>query len=130
MRGLPHPILNVGWVKPSSPGWGYPHQVLTRGVPWGTPFSDLGWEYPLVSRMGYPLFGPGMGYSPSRPGMRNPLSAGWGTPTPIQTWDGVSPIWTWDGVPPANVNRLKILPSLILQMRAVRKALNLCGLSN
>ena len=62
---------------------------------------------------------------PSRPGQGVP----WVPPT-IQTWDGVPPpTQTSDGVSPnldlgwgtplASVDRLKILPSLILRMRAV-----------
>ena len=62
------------------------------GTP-GTPHhQDLGWVPPLRPEMGYPP--PGMGY-----------------PHPQ----------TWDRVPPTSVDRLKILPSLILRMWAVTK---------
>ena len=119
-------------LPPSRPGMGYsliwtqdgvtppsrPEMVYTpiwtwdRILPnldrrWGTPHPDLGWGTTCRDK-------------------------GWDTPL-IQTWDwgGGAPIWTWDlvhpprpekgwGTPPlASVNRLKILPSLILQMRAV-----------
>ena len=78
--------------------------------------------------MGYPI-----------PGTPHP-DLGWGTPhqqngvpPPVWTWDEVPSIWTWDGVTPppksrpemgyphlASVNRLKLLPSVILRMRAVK----------
>ena len=68
---------------------------------------------------------------------------GGGGPSPVLILDGVPPppsrmgqpiTWTWDEVlphldlgwgspPPASVNRLKILPSLILRMRAVTNTL-------
>ena len=54
-----------------------------------------GGTYPPSAGWGTPLSRPGMGY-----------------PLPIQTWDRVPP-------PPASVDRLKILASLILRMRAV-----------
>ena len=54
----------------------------------------------------------------------------WDEVPPVWTWDGVPPIQTWDRVPPpsrpemgypppTSVDRLKILPSIILRMRAV-----------
>ena len=75
------------------------HPCQQDGVP--PPHPDLGWGTPLSKH--------GMGYPPS---------AGWCTP--IQSWDEVPLTQFWDGVaPPASVDRLKILPSLILRMRAV-----------
>ena len=58
--------------------------------------------------------------------------------SPVLTWDGVPPcqqdgvplhILTWDRAtsPTAGVNRLKILPSVILRMRAVMMAGSLLG---
>ena len=77
----------------------------------GYPPPDLGWGTPQSAGWGTP--------SPSRPkwctqphpdlGWRTPpcLDLGWGTPAP----------------PPTSVNRLKILPSIILRMRAVIKCI-------
>ena len=102
----PIPGLDGGYLRyphsPSSGQGGVPHPVLDRGVSHsadgGYPHPDLGWGTP-ISIMGYPyLSGPGMGY-----------------PT-VQTWDGVPPS------PPASMDRLKLLPSLILWMRAVKNA--------
>ena len=94
-------------------GWGVPHPVLARGEGLchivmdggGVPHPVL--EYSLSA-------GPGMGYPPP--------DLGWGSPLPVRTWDGYPPplVHTWEGVLPlAGVNRLKVLPSLILRMRAV-----------
>ena len=72
-------------------GWGLPHLVLGGG---GATPSSLGWK-----GVPYPVSHPdlGMGYS-------SVLTWKWGTPH----WqDGVPP-------PPTSVDRLKILPSLIL----------------
>ena len=66
-------------------GEGYPHPVLDG---WYSPQSWSWMGVPPSSRIGY---------SPSRPGMGYPASAGWDTP--IQTWDGVPP--QQDGVPPS-----------------------------
>ena len=62
---------------------------------------------PPISRTGYPpLFGPGMGYPPSRPGMGTPCpDLGWGTP-PVQMCDGVPPM-----VRCGLSHKVKILPS-------------------
>ena len=102
-----YPIQSwMGRGTPSSLGQGLPHPVLDRGVP-----------HVMILDGG------------------TSLSSGWGTP--IQTWDGVipiqiwdevppsagwgTPIQTWDGVPPsASVDRLKILPFLILRIRALK----------
>ena len=94
-RGVHHPVLGGECTL------GYPHPDM---VPWGI---HLSWP-----RMGVPpLSGPGMGYHP-----------------PIQTWDGAAQSLEWGTPCPdlvgggggvASVNRLKILPSLILRMRAV-----------
>ena len=89
-RGVPHPVLDGG-------GGGYPIQSWMGGrVPHpvldgGTP-SSPGWYPP-------PLFRPGMG-----------------CPHPDQG-QGTRPR---PPPPPTSVDRLKILPSLILGMRAVK----------
>ena len=112
--GYPHPAIQSQW--------GYPHSVLTGGrvspsntlgyPSWpgmGTPI--LTWEggtptvltkegYPPSGRMGYSPVSQ-MGYPCRDLGRGNHPSARWGYP------------------PPASVNRLKILPSLILRMRVV-----------
>ena len=107
---VPHLLLN--WGMPSSLGQGVPHPILDLGdtpyslgwrVPWGTPFSrmgyshlDLGWGT-LLGWDTPPLSGPGMGYPHPELGWGTPLShqdLGWGTPT--QTWDGVPPLQTWE----------------------------------
>ena len=84
-------------------GGGVPHSVRENRVP-----------HPVLDG-GYPKSWSWRGVSPksaSTPGM-----------DPIWTWDGVHPSpcpdLGWGTSPPASVNRLKILPSLILQMRAV-----------
>ena len=76
---------------------GTPPPILTWDLTWtgeGYPHPDLGWRVLPVSRMGVP---------PPCPGRRVPL---------CQQDGGTSP--------PPGVNRLKILPSIILQMRAVK----------
>ena len=92
-------------------GRGYPIQSWTEGYP-------LSWSWMGLSpcpdlRRGY--------YSPSTsPGQQN------GVP-PVQTWDGVTPppprldlAWGRPPPPPASVDKLQLLPSLILRMRAVK----------
>ena len=107
-RHTAHRIASARYATLSN-GWGgYPIQSWWWGVP-GVP--------PSPSR-------PGWGY----PGYPHHPDLGWGTPT--QTWEGVPPPplrpgmgyppQTWDGLPPpTSVDRLKILPSPILWMRAV-----------
>ena len=115
--GFPHPVMDWG-------GGGYPIQSWMGG---GTPSSlgQWGGGYHIQSWMGgtpSPRSGRGVRHSadgeyPIQPGMGNPPSLsrpGMGYPPPIQTWDGVPPL------PPASVDRLKLLPSLILRMRAVK----------
>ena len=106
----------VPWVTPCPrSGRGVPHSadrgdpiLLTRGYP----HPRSGWGY-----LGVPLSWSWMGY-PSPPRQQN------GIP-PIQTWDGIPPTplpdlrWGTPPAPPASVDRLKILPSVILRMRAV-----------
>ena len=106
-NGLP-PCLDLGIWYPPSAGWGTPFQTWYEvppvqtcdGVPPSHPDLDIP---PPISRMGYPHPDLRWDTLPSGPGM--------GYPPPV--------VQTWDGVPPTNVSRLKILPSLILGMRAV-----------
>ena len=98
---------------------GTPGYPLPAG--WGTPVQTWDGIPPILTWDGVP-----------------PIWTWNGVP-PVLTWDGVPPLQTWDGVlphldlgwdtppPPTSVDRLKILPSLILRMRAViRKHLFLC----
>ena len=93
---------------PSNLSWGvYPE--VPRSIPdldgGNLSRPDLGWGTPPHQQNGYPPSGPGMGYPPN-----------------IWTWDRAPPsTQTWDRVPPpTSVNRLKLLPSLILRMRGVK----------
>ena len=111
-----------------------PSQVCTHGYPlparWGYPHPDLGRLIPVQTWEG--------GTPPSRAGKRvlpvrkdggTPCQEGWGTPllgrmeAPPLGRMGYPPLARL-GPPaphPADVNRLKILPFLILRMRAVKK---------
>ena len=85
---------------------------LDEGTPHHTPYPDKGWgTCPVWTWDGVPSC-PDLGWgNPPSAGWCTPLDLGWGTPPPV---------WTWDGVPPPeSVNRLKILPSLIVRTRAV-----------
>ena len=94
----------------------------TQSQVWGGGFLVPGLEgvphprsggYPVPGQEGYPI--PGLGGYPV------PCAGGTpGIPLP-RPGMGYPPTWTWDGVPPppASVNRLKILPHVILRMRAV-----------
>ena len=122
-----HPDLggvNPGTPLPSRPGWGVPPH-------------HPGYSPTIQTWLGYP--------PPSRPVWGTPPPQTWdgvpphhpdlaGVPPPPQTWDGIPPHHQdLAGVPPpppsrpgsgtppppASVNRLKILPSPILRMRAV-----------
>ena len=127
--GVPHPVLE-----------GVPHPVLDGGsrLDGGTP-SGLGQEVsqdggtPTISRIGCP---PVLTWREvPHPGLdRGTPSSSWmgGAPhqldgdgvPPIQTWDRVHSVQTWDGVPPpTSVDRMKILPSLILLMWVVKSCL-------
>ena len=97
-----------GGIHPALGKWGYPIQSWAGGYPiqsWpgGTPSSPgqggipiqswILYGVPHISRIGYPLCGPEMGYPPSRPGTGcSPLyGPGMGYPAPIQTRDGIPP---------------------------------------
>ena len=73
---------------------------------------------------GYPPSWSWMGYPRQQNKVPSCPNLGWGTPSPSSgPGVGYSPVWTRDGVPPPrpqSVNRLKLLPSLILRMRAVK----------
>ena len=92
----------LGYPPPCRPVWGIPYPW--DGVP--PPPSKPGWGTPHPRpEMGYP--------PPSRPGLGTPHPRPeMGYPPTIQVWTGYPP-------PPASVDRLKILPSPILRMRAV-----------
>ena len=141
MVGVPHPVM-VGGVgrypiqswsggTPSSHGGGeVPHPVMVGGTP-GTPTIQT-WDGvpPPRPEMGYPPPRPGTGY-PHHPDLVGGVPQ---IPPTIQTWDGVPPYpdLRWGtphpthrpgtGYPPSftSVDRLKILPSLILRMGAVK----------
>ena len=94
------PNLSIrGGVPPCSlDGGGVPHPVLTEGIP----------------------------SSPDEGGIPSPCQEGWGTPIgkigypPREGW-GTPASARWDyPLSPASVNRLKVLPSLSLRMRAVK----------
>ena len=100
-RGYPNPVPGGYPIR----GSGVPH-LRSRGT-WGTtPSSRPGWGTPP---------GPEMGYPPSS-------RTAQGSP---QTWSGYPPHLRPEmgrpPPPPANANRLKILLSPILRMRAVTK---------
>ena len=77
------------------------HFADEGGVPWGTPYHDLGWGT-LHQQDGVPPSKPGIGYPLSRSGMGYPPcpDMGWCYP-PSHQQDGVPPIQTWDGIPPS-----------------------------
>ena len=91
--GYPSTCLDLGWAPP---GWTW------DGVP--PPCLNLGWGSPRQQD----------GVPPSRPGMGVPhhVDLGWGYLPCPDLGRGTAP-------PLASVNRLKILPSLILRMRVV-----------
>ena len=146
--GLPHPVLNGGYpTVPPKQTWDGVSPIQTWDVPpdqtweWGTPCLDLG--------MGYPPSRPGMGYPPVQTSDGVPphpnLGMGYSLPPPpIQTRDGVSPHpdlgWgtpppnQQDGYPPRSMcgltHKVKILPSSILWIPAVKKQLRMGGLLN
>ena len=136
--GVPPLNWDLTWTEvqlPSSRWWGPPSQFW-MGVPHsadgGTPWDGVPpvqtWEgvpHPELGR-GYPLSRPGKGYpTPSRTGKEYPTPSrtGKGIP-PSRPGKGYPPSHQPDGgippPPPADVSRLKILPSLILRMRAVK----------
>ena len=87
---------------PSGPGMGYLHPDLRWGTPHpdlrrDTPCPDLRWATP------YP-----------HPDLR------WGTPHPDLRWDTPCPDLRWGTPSPQSVDRLKILPSVILRMLATK----------
>ena len=124
LGGVPH--LRSGGYPISGPGGypisglggylGYPPTQTWDGVP---PYLDMGWGAPLPRpemrypshldvRWGTPYLDLGLG-TPPHPDL------GWSTPPyPDLRWGTPAP------PPPASVDRLKILPSLILRMRAVK----------
>ena len=126
--GIPHPVLDQGGTPSSLGPGGVPHPVLDQE---GTPHPDLGWGTPCQQN--------GVQYWDGVPPHPH-LDLGWGTPHLDLRW-GTLPVWIWDVVPPgmgsplprldlgrgtspplpASVDRLKLLPSLILRMRAVTK---------
>ena len=134
MRVLPPPVWAWDGIPPSRPGLGYPPPL---SAVWSIPPIQTwdGATPPPHQQDGVPPIWTWDEYnSPiSRMRVLLPPSLGLGWGTPIQTPDSsleYPPIQTWDGVlppsrpgipppPPARVNRLKILPSLILRMRAV-----------
>ena len=87
--------------NPCKEGWSTPLVGKDGGTPWlgrmGYPSCQQGWGTPWLGRMRVP-----------------PRWEGWGIP--LVSWMGVTPS------PPAGVNKLKILPSIILWMRAVIKS--------
>ena len=104
-EGVPHSVL--GW------GWGYPILSWMGSSPihcWVGGTSIPEWGVPLV---------PSLQTWDGVPSVQT-----WGTPAPVQTceWQmGYPPVqtWKWGTPPPTSVDRLKILPSPILRMRAV-----------
>ena len=111
--------MGGGGSTPSSPGWGIPHPVLGGGTLGYLPVStwDLTWTgVPPIKTWdrGTPCPDVGMRYPPPHPD----LGMGY-LPPPVQTWDWVPPPHLQGRVPPTSVNRLKILPPLILRMWAV-----------
>ena len=123
--GVPHPVMNGR----------YPIQSWTGGVPQDTPLSQV-WLgggtpsslglHPFCWWGGYPGIPPSwswMGYLPppiSRMGYPSCLDLGRGTP-PTPSGPGMG-----YPLPPATGNRLKLLPSLILRMRAVKMVSSVC----
>ena len=118
------------WSILSSPDWGYPYLVPT-GVP--HPVLTGGTlEYPhrpdgstvLVSQMGVSPCQWDRGI-PHWPDGGTPCQSDGGTPSLermgiTSKWeDGGTPLVNQMGYPPRGVNRLKILPSVILRMQAV-----------
>ena len=99
--GVPHPVLDGGTPFPG-PGGGYPLPRSRLGI-----LLSGRMGYSSSGRMGYPPIGPGKGITPP------PSTWTWEGRTPHQP-DGVTP-----PNQPTNVNRLKILPSPVLWMRAV-----------
>ena len=108
MWGVPLARWGVppAWVPPSQvgmpPGGGTPSQVG------GTPFPGRGTPFPggVIPFPGGvpPLHGPGKGVPPA------------------QTWEGATPypdLGRGTPLPPQMVGKVKTLPSVILQMRAV-----------
>ena len=95
---MPEGVPKVGY--PSAMGCSHPGLITWGGVPPArVPPSQVWWE---DTQGGVP---------PIRPGWGNPpIGPGWGTPPPV---------WTWPGYP-LGVNRLKILPSLILHTQLVK----------
>ena len=107
--GTPGGAPIISWMGyPPLAGWGTPHYELD-GVP------------PTISWMGYPPTISWMGYPPPWAGWgSSPPWAGWGTPH--HQLDGVTPHHELDGVPPpgcGQINKLKILPPLVLRTRSV-----------
>ena len=92
-RGVPPRLDLDGGVSPTWT-WEGGTPLSVDGV---SPHPDLGCEYP-------------------------PLSAGWGTPSPVQTWEGETPPPSAGRGTPLDVNRqtpVKTVPSLLLRTRAV-----------
>ena len=126
LDGVPWPVLDGGGYTIPGLG-GYPHDPDLAG---GYPHDpDLAGGYPLPRPgMGYPVQGlgmypiPGLGGTPSKVGVKGyPLCQVWmvGYPHP-QTLDRLPlPL-------PTTVDRQKILPSLILPVRAVTILLMIC----
>ena len=106
--------------------WGrYPHPVST-GV---TPSSLNRGGSPIQSQWGVSPWPGRMGYPPVRKNVVPPVRKDGGTPH----WPGGGypppPSTGWGYLPPTGVNRLKILPSVILRMRGGNDVWRYCGWS-
>ena len=139
-RGYPHPVLTRGGGHFTSPrtGWGYPIQSWGKGVPPSNPDrAGVSPSSPDGGGGGLPPSSPEgrMVVSPS-PLIRKDGGISWwgmgvpsirkdgGTPPPPRTWWGTPRTPSADeGIPPPGcelTHKLKILPSPILRMRAVK----------
>ena len=130
--GVPHPVLNWGVPHPILDG--IPHPVLGRGIspsslergyPRGTPVQTWDGVAPIQTWDGVP----GMGWGAPHLDLRwDTLPSphpdlGWGTPISRMGYPSPCLDLGQGTSPPTSVNRLEILPSPILWMRAVNISL-------
>ena len=130
-----HTARRIASTRYASGGGGLPHPVMVGGDPiqsWlgGYPIQSWwGVPHPVMVGVPHPVMVGGTLGTPSRPGQGG--YHGSGVPPTIHTWDGVPPTHRPETgyPPPTSVDRLKILPSLILRMRAVIKLKTWCFLA-